>query len=87
MAMSYDVGRRQGSDPTWLWLWYRPAAVAPIPPLSWGLPYAAGAALKRKKQLKLEERDEIQQAARTNSSLNVNEKYLPSPETIYCKDI
>ena len=29
-------------------LWCRPAAVAPIWPLAWELPYATGAALKRK---------------------------------------
>ena len=29
-----------------LWLWCRPAAVAPIRPLAWELPYATGAALK-----------------------------------------
>ena len=29
-----------------LWLWHRPAAVAPIRPLAWEPPYAAGAALK-----------------------------------------
>ena len=33
-----------------LWLWYRPAAAAPIQPLAWELPYAAGAAVKRKKK-------------------------------------
>ena len=33
-----------------LWLWYRPAAVAPIRPLAWELPYAAGAAIKRKEK-------------------------------------
>ena len=32
-----------------LWLWYRWAAAAPIGPLAWELPYAAGAAVKRKK--------------------------------------
>ena len=31
-----------------LWLWCRPAAAAPIPPLAWELPYAMGTALKRK---------------------------------------
>ena len=31
------------------WLWGRPAAVAPVRPLAWELPYAAGAALKSKK--------------------------------------
>ena len=38
-----------GSDPALLWLWCRPAAVAPIRPLAWEPPYAAGAALKSKK--------------------------------------
>ena len=32
-----------------LWLWCRPAATAPNGPLTWKLPYAAGAALKKKK--------------------------------------
>ena len=31
-----------------LWLWCRPAAAAPIQPLAWEPPYAAGVALKRK---------------------------------------
>ena len=35
-----------------LWLWYRPAAIAPIQPLTWELPYAAGVALKTKKKKK-----------------------------------
>ena len=30
-------------------LWHRPAAVAPIGPLTWELPYAAGVAVKREK--------------------------------------
>ena len=33
-----------------LWLWRRPAAAAPIQPLAWERPYAAGAALKKKKK-------------------------------------
>ena len=33
-----------------LWLWCKPAAVAPIQPLVWKLPYAMGAALKIKKE-------------------------------------
>ena len=36
----------------WLWLRRRPAAVARIPSLAWELPYAAGAALKRKRKEK-----------------------------------
>ena len=33
-----------GSDPALLWLWRRPVATAPIQPLAWEPPYAAGAA-------------------------------------------
>ena len=35
-------------DPALPWLWYKPAAVAPILLLAQELPYAAGAAIKRK---------------------------------------
>ena len=41
VAVSSGVGRRFGLDPALLWLWPRPAAVAPIEPLSWEPPYAA----------------------------------------------
>jgi len=43
--MSRGVGCRHGLD--LVLLWHRPAATAPIQPLAWELPYAAGAALKR----------------------------------------
>ena len=43
--MSCGVVHRGGSDLAWLW--YRPAALAPIRPPAWELPYAAGTALKR----------------------------------------
>ena len=46
--MSCGVGHRHSSGLTLLWLWYRPAAVASIGPLDWGLPYAADVVLKRK---------------------------------------
>ena len=46
--MSCGVGHRCGSDLALLWLWCRQAAVAPIQPLAWEPPYAAGMALKRK---------------------------------------
>ena len=42
--MSCGVGCRHGSDPELLWLWRRPVATAPIRPLAWEPPYAAGAA-------------------------------------------
>ena len=44
VAVSCGVGRRRGSDPELLQLWCKLAAVAPIQPLAWELPYAAGAA-------------------------------------------
>ena len=50
--MSYGVGHRHGSDPRWLWLWCRPAAIAGIQPLAWELLSAAGVALKRLKEKK-----------------------------------
>ena len=50
--MSCGVGCRCSSDPEFLWLWCRLAAVAPIRPLARESPYAAGAALKRKKEKK-----------------------------------
>ena len=37
-------------DPALLWLWCRLAAVAPIRPLAWEPPYAAGAALEKAKR-------------------------------------
>ena len=51
--MSCGVGHRRGPDPVLLWLWCRLAAVAPIHPLAWELPYAKGVALKSKKILKI----------------------------------
>ena len=50
VAVSYGEGHRRGSDPVLLWLWRRPAAVAPIRPLAWELPCAPGVALKRQKK-------------------------------------
>ena len=37
-------------DPALLCLWRRLAAVAPIRPLAWELPYSTGVAIKRKKK-------------------------------------
>ncbi|RKM63502.1 hypothetical protein C0984_19685 [Clostridioides difficile] len=50
--MSCGVGLRRSSDLVLLWLWYRPAATAPIGPLAWEPPYATGAALKGQKTKK-----------------------------------
>ena len=46
-CVSWGVGHRRGSDLLLPWLWCRPAAMAPIQPLVWELPYAAGVTVKR----------------------------------------
>ena len=52
--MSCSIGYRHDSDPTFLWLWCRQAAAAPIRPLAWEIPYATHEALikgeKKKKR-------------------------------------
>ena len=50
--MSCGVGPRCGWDLALLWLWCRPTTTAPIEPLAWKRPYAAGVALKRQKEKK-----------------------------------
>ena len=52
VAVSCGVGLRCGSDvdPALFWLWRSLAAAALIQSLAWELPYAAGAALERKKK-------------------------------------
>ena len=45
--MSCSIGCRRGLDLAWLWLWRRPVATAPIRPVAWEPPYAAGAALEK----------------------------------------
>ena len=52
--MSCGVGCRRGSNLALPWLWWRPAAIAPISPLAWEPPYAMGVALKRRKKEKKE---------------------------------
>ena len=52
VAVSCSVGRRRGLDPALLWLWCRPAYTAPIRPLAWESPYAAGAAQEMGKRQK-----------------------------------
>ena len=49
VARSCGVGHRRGSAATLLWC--RLAAVALILPLTWTLPCATGAALKKKKRI------------------------------------
>ena len=49
--VSCGVVCRQGLDLAFPWLWSRLAATAPIGPIDWEPPYAAGAVLKRQKNL------------------------------------
>ena len=44
LRVSCGAGHRHGSDPELLWLRRRLVATAPIRPLAWEPPYAAGAA-------------------------------------------
>ena len=49
--MSCAVGHhRHGLDPALLWPWHRQAATAPIRPLAWEPPHAAGAAQEMAKR-------------------------------------
>ena len=50
IAMICGVGHRRGLDPTLLWLWCRPAAIALIRPLAWKPPCAVGVAIKYKQK-------------------------------------
>ena len=49
VAASCSTDCRLCLDLALLWLWHRPAVAVLIWPLAWELPYAAGAAIKKKK--------------------------------------
>ena len=68
--MSCGVGHRRGSDPAPLWLWHRPAATAPIGPLAWEPPYAAGTALRR-------QRDQKNLKRKTHTKLGQKASHFP----------
>ena len=57
--MSCGVACRCGLDPKLLWLWCRPEATALIQPLAWEPPYAMDAALKRQKEKKKKEIEDL----------------------------
>ena len=50
LASLRAVCRRCSLDPLLLRLWHRLAVTAPIQPIAWEPPYAAGVALKRRKE-------------------------------------
>ena len=67
--MSCGVGHRRSLDLVLLWLWCRLAAVVPIRPLAWTLPYALGAAVKRQKTNK---KNAIEEAVKVVTVLNLS---------------
>ena len=75
--MSCGVGPRHGSEPALLWLWRRPAATAPFQPLAWELPYAAGAAIKRKEKKKKKKNTNTDHAESTPSPAYVFHPICP----------
>ena len=72
--MSCDVGRRCSSDPELLCLWRRLAVKAPIRPLAWEPPYAAGTALEKAKRQK-KGKMTIQKLAKDIKKQTVMKKY------------
>ena len=71
--MSCGVGCSHGSDPALLWLWRRLAAIAPIRPLAWEPPYAAGAAQEiAKRQKKKKKKNSNVYTAEINRTLQIN---------------
>ena len=73
--MSCSVGCRRGSDPTLLWPWCSPAATAPIGPLAWEPPYAAGAAPEKteKKSLGIYDSQNENSLDDLKSQMNITE--------------
>ena len=79
--MSCGVGCRCGSDPALLWLWCRPVATAPIQPLAWEPPYAAGAALEMAKRQKKKKKNLFSQLDykfhEGKDSISAAQDYIP----------
>ena len=75
VAVSCGVGRRHGLDSVLLWLWWRPAATAPIQPLAWEPPYTSGMALKSRKKKKKEKKK--RKVYYTNQSIYPPTEILP----------
>ena len=57
-AVSCGVGCRCSLDPELLWLWCRLVVTAPISPLAWEPPHAAGAAPEKAKRPKKKKKKE-----------------------------
>ena len=87
--MNCGVGCRCGSDPTLLWLWCRPTAIAPIRPLAWELLYAMGVALKNKQQ-KTKQKQRIDSYIRPDNKMEEYRFgiiYIDEDDEIHVEDI
>ena len=78
--MTWGVGHRCSSDPALLWLWRRPVATAPIGPLAWEPPYAAGVAPEMAKRQKKKKKKAHRAGALRRFTLLCNHHHPPSPE-------
>ena len=73
--MNCGVGCRHGSEPALLWLWLRLVAVAPIGPLAWEPPYAAGSGPRKgKKTKKKKKKRKEKKRQRTITQIREKEK-------------
>jgi len=84
--VSCGVGHRHDSDLALLWLWLWPVATAPIQPLAWEPPYAAGVAIKERKEGRKEEKKD-RQKGRKEGRKEERKKLVPVIiETDRCQD-
>ena len=81
VAVSCGVGRRRGSYPALLWLWHRLVAAAPIWPLAWKPPHAAGCGPEKKKKKKIETHKYVSNFIICYKNANINDRFR-SP--IFC---
>ena len=65
---------RLSLDLTFLWLWHRPVATAPLRPLAWETPYGAGAAVKRQKDKKKKKKRERKKGRKKEKKERKKEK-------------
>ena len=66
--MSCGVGHRCSSDPELLWLQCRLVAIAPIRPLAWEPPYAAGSSPRKGKKTKKKRKEKKRKRLQSNAS-------------------
>ena len=81
--MSCSIGGRHSSDPTLLWLWRRPAATAPIRPLAWEHPFAAGAALEKAKDKKKKKKRKEKEKEKKRNNHTASGRGLVPPQGRY----